>query len=91
MNEAFAQLHDRISLPQTQASFEAYQLCNMEEYFDLQFSMQSLEVPVVVDEKRSASVSYLSREKDIYIQREPSYETNADLTLMEVTVVACNL
>uniref|UniRef100_A0A0R3RRM4 Ig-like domain-containing protein n=1 Tax=Elaeophora elaphi TaxID=1147741 RepID=A0A0R3RRM4_9BILA len=96
MNEAYVQLHDRINLQQTQ-TFEAYQLCNMEEYFDLQFSMQSLEIPVVVDEKRSIAVSYLSREisiqaleKEIHLHREPSYETSEDLTFMEVTIVACN-
>ncbi|VDK79786.1 unnamed protein product, partial [Onchocerca ochengi] len=93
-NEAFAQLYDRVNLQNT---FEAYQLCNMEEYFDLQFSMQSFEIPVIVDERRSASVSYLSRqlsiqtmEKEIDIHREPSYATSKDLTFMEVTIVECN-
>ncbi|CAG9532189.1 unnamed protein product, partial [Cercopithifilaria johnstoni] len=96
MNEAFAQLHDRVNLQQTQ-TVEAYQLCNMEEYFDLRFSMQSLEIPVVIIEKRSVSVSYLSREasiqaleREIHIHREPSYETNEDLTFMEITVIECN-
>ncbi|VDO38214.1 unnamed protein product, partial [Onchocerca flexuosa] len=93
-NEAFAQSCDRVNL---QNNFEAYQLCNMEEYFDLQFSMQSFEIPVIVDERRSASVSYLSRElsiqemeKEIDMHREPSYATSKDLTFMEVTIIECN-
>lgn len=95
-NEAFAQLHDRVNLQQTQ-TFEAYQLCNMEEYFDLRFSMQSLEIPVIIDERRSVSVSYISRElfteaseKEIQIHREPSYATSEDLTFVEVTIIECN-
>ncbi|EJD75389.1 immunoglobulin I-set domain-containing protein, variant, partial [Loa loa] len=96
MSEAFAQLHDRVNLQHAQ-TFEAYQLCNMEEYFDLRFTMQSFEIPVIVDEKRFVSVSYMSRglsneklEKDINIYREPSYATSSDLTFMEITIIACN-
>ncbi|MCP9264541.1 hypothetical protein DINM_022653 [Dirofilaria immitis] len=94
-NEAFAQLFDHVNLQHT---FETYQLCAMEEYFDLRFSMQSFEIPVVVNERRSASVSYLSRElsiqameKEIHIRREPSFESSKDLTFVEVTTIECNL
>lgn len=93
---AFAQVHDRVNLQQTQ-TFEAYQLCDVEEYFDLQFSMQSLEIPIVVDEKRLVSVSYLSRavsiqslEKEMHINREPSYESSVDLTFMDIAIIKCN-
>ncbi|VDK72606.1 unnamed protein product, partial [Litomosoides sigmodontis] len=96
VTNALAQVRDRVNLQQAQA-VEAYQLCNMEEYFDLRFSMQSLEIPVVVDEKRFVSVSYLSRavsiqslEKEMRINREPSYESSGDLTFMDVTIIKCN-
>ncbi|VDM11473.1 unnamed protein product [Wuchereria bancrofti] len=96
INEGYPQLHDVINLQQAQ-TMESYQLCNMEEYFDLRFSMQSYEIPVIVNEKRLISISYLSHELSIqsvdnefHIHREPSYATSNDLTFMEVTMIECN-
>nr|CDQ05432.1 Bm6219, isoform k [Brugia malayi] len=96
INEGYPQLHDVISLQQAQ-TMESYQLCNMEEYFDLRFSMQSYEIPVIVNEKRLISISYLSHQLSIqsvdnefHIHREPSYAISNDLTFMEVTMIECN-
>lgn len=70
--EAFTQLLDRVDLQQTR-SFEVYQLCNVDEYFDLQFSTQSTEIPVIVDEKLFISLSCLSLEEVIHTEGKFSY------------------
>lgn len=94
VDEVSVHLLDRADLHRT---YDAYQLCNVEEYFDLQFSMQSVEIPVVVDERRSESVIYHSREssmqvleEEILIHREQSISASEDFTITEATVTECN-